>query len=130
MDQIPIAKDDIVRQVITEAYASGYEKDSDGITLLGQLEFQGFSFKHPLGVGHDRGYYLGLKSPFLPKAVTTDWQAQLWYDNWIYRGCKLFGHQVLAPFVWFGLRCGGWRAWQIHRQNGDPQPITPQEIAI
>jgi len=56
----------IVRLVITAAYAAGYEKHSDGITLMPELEFASFRMKHPAGVGHDWLYYMGLSNPFLP----------------------------------------------------------------
>jgi hypothetical protein len=121
MDQMLLPCNNIVRQVITAAYMAGYEPYSDGITLMPRLEFQGFQMKNPMGVGHDWLYYMGPKSPFLPSGCVGDWQQQKWCDEWFDLAMKAFGHPILAPVFWFGLRCGGWRAWQLHRQAGDPQ---------
>ena len=64
LDQVKPRK--IVRKVIEAAYAAGYEKHSDGITLMSELAFASLKMKHPAGVGHDWLYYMGLSNPFLP----------------------------------------------------------------
>ncbi|MCX6995701.1 MAG: hypothetical protein NTV49_01115, partial [Kiritimatiellaeota bacterium] len=75
-----------VREVIEAAYASGYEKHSDGITLMPQLGFGEFKMKHPVGVGHDFLLYLGMANPFLLKIINTEHTVLLWDDNWFHDG--------------------------------------------
>jgi REP element-mobilizing transposase RayT len=110
----------IVVQVIAAAYADGYEKKSDGITLMPELAFASLKMKHPAGVGHDWIYFMGMSNPFLPKTITTEWKARLWCDNWFSDALKDFGHPIRARVWWIGLRVGGWRAWKIHRDKNDP----------
>ena len=121
----------IVRKVITAAYAAGYERLSDGITLMPQLAFASLKMKHPAGVGHDWLYYMGLSNPFLPawrslvgedgpSIVNSEWQARLWCDNWFSDALKDFGHPIRARIWWFGLRIGAWRGWQMHRDANHP----------
>jgi len=110
----------IVRKVIMAAYAAGYEKHSDGITLMPQLAFASLKMKHPAGVGHDWLYYMGLSNPFLPSWVKTEWQARLWCDNWFSDALKDFGHPIRARVWWLGLRIGAWRGWQLHRDANHP----------
>ena len=127
----------IVRLVITAAYAAGYERHSDGITLMPELAFASLKMKHPAGVGHDWLYYMGLSNPFLPARrslvgedgpsiinrrlpVNSDWQARLWADNWFSDALKDFGHPIRARIWWLGLRLGAWRAWNKHRAANHP----------
>jgi len=110
----------IVVQVIAAAYADGYEKKSDGITLMPELEFSSFKMKHPAGVAHDWLYFMGMSNPFLPKNIKTEREARLWCDNWFSDALKDFSHPIRARVWWFGLRVGGWRAWKIHRDRSDP----------
>lgn len=110
----------IVRLVIMAAYAAGYEKHSDGITLMPELEFSGFHMKHPAGVGHDWLYYMGQANPFLPHGINSDWQARLWADNWFRAALFDFGHPIRARIWWLGLRIGGWRGWACHRAKNNP----------
>jgi hypothetical protein len=110
----------IVRRVIEMAYAEGYEKQSDGISLMPELAFASFKMKHPVGVGHDWLYFMGQQNPFLPRIINTEWKARLWADNWFHDGLEDFGHPYRANVWWFGLRVGGWRAWQLHRDANHP----------
>ena len=110
----------IVRKVITAAYAAGYERQSDGITLMPELAFASLKMKHPAGVGHDWLYYMGLSNPFLPSWVKTEWQARLWCDNWFSDALKDFGHPIRARVWWLGLRIGAWRGWQMLRDANHP----------
>ncbi|MFH1477844.1 MAG: hypothetical protein ABIH24_10220 [Verrucomicrobiota bacterium] len=135
----------IVRQVITAAYAAGYERQSDGITLMPELAFASLKMKHPAGVGHDWLYYMGCANPFLParrlvhrsfwseggslvgedgrarrSLLGEDGQARLWADNWFSDALKDFGHPIRARLWWLALRIGGWRAWNKHRNKNHP----------
>ena len=110
----------IVRQVIGTAYAEGYEKHSDGITLMPELEFASFKMRHPIGVGHDWLYFMGMCNPFLPRTVNSEWKARLWADNWFSDALKDFGHPIRARVWWLGLRIGAWRSWQMHRDANHP----------
>jgi len=110
----------IVRDVIHAAYDAGYERLSDGITLMPELAFSGFNMKHPAGVGHDWLYYMGTANPFLPKIINTQWQARLWADNFFKMALIDFGHPYRARIYWIGLRAGGWYGWRKHRKAGHP----------
>ena len=110
----------IVRLVITAAYAAGYEKHSDGITLMPELAFASLKMKHPAGVGHDWLYYMGCANPFMPSIINSDRQVRLWADNWFSDALKDFGHPVRARLWWLALRLGGWRAWHFHRSKNHP----------
>lgn len=110
----------IVRLVITAAYAAGYEKHSDGITLMPELEFASFKMKHPVGVGHDFLLYLGRTNPYLPRILNTDREILLWDDNWFHDGLEDFGHPYRADIWWLGLRFGSWHAWNQHRKANHP----------
>ena len=107
----------IVAQVITAAYADGYEKHSDGITLMPDYAL---GMKHPAGVGHDYLYYLGCANPFLPKPVTSNYAARSWADAWFRDAMLDFGHPFRARIYWLGLRAGGWWGWRKHRKAGHP----------
>jgi len=111
---------EIVRRVIEAAYAAGYEKHSDGITLMPELGFGEFKMKHPVGVGHDWLYFMGMANPFLPSTVATEWQARLWCDNWFSDALKDFGHPIRARVWWLGLRIGAWHGWNCHRKAKHP----------
>jgi hypothetical protein len=119
LDEIKPRK--IVRVVILSAYAAGYEKNSDGITLMPELEFGNLKMKNPVGVGHDWLYYMGWQNPFLPTSVKSEWGVKLWADNWFHDGLNDFGHPYRANLWWFGLRFGGWRAWKMHRDADHPR---------
>jgi len=110
----------IVTQVISAAYADGYEAHSDGITLMPELAFRSLNMKHPAGVGHDWLYYMGRMNPFLSSILTTDRQARLWADNWFRDALIDFGHPIRARIWWFGLRIGAWWGWRKHRKAGHP----------
>jgi len=110
----------IVTQVISAAYADGYEAHSDGITLMPELAFRSLNMKHPAGVGHDYLMWLGLTNPFLPKIINSHWAALSWADNWFRMALRDFGHPIRAHVYWFGLRCGSWYAWWLHRKAGHP----------
>jgi len=107
----------IVAQVITAAYADGYEPYSDGITLMPDYAL---GMKHPAGVGHDYLYYLGCANPFLPKPVTSNYAARSWADAWFRDAMLDFGHPFRARIYWLGLRAGGWWGWRKHRKAGHP----------
>ena len=107
----------IVAQVITAAYADGYEKYSDGITLMPDYAL---GMKHPAGVGHDWLYYQGCANPFLPSLLTTGRQARSWADAWFRKAMIDFGHPWRARIYWMALRFGGWYGWQKHRKAGHP----------
>ncbi|MDD5677480.1 MAG: hypothetical protein PHW60_05735 [Kiritimatiellae bacterium] len=121
LDEVKLRK--IVRKVIEAAYAAGYEKHSDGITLMPQLEFVSFRMKHPAGVGHDWLYYMGCANPFLPDGVKGDWAARLWADNWFRDALIDFGHPIRARIWWLGLRLGAWYGWRCHRLKNHPGTI-------
>lgn len=110
----------IVRKVIEAAYAAGYEKQSDGITLMPELAFASLKMKHPAGVGHDWLYFQGQQNPFLPHIINTEWKARLWADNWFRDALIDFGHPIRARIWWLGLRIGAWRGWQLHRDKNHP----------
>lgn len=110
----------IVREVIEAAYAAGYERQSDGITLMPQLGFGEFKMKHPAGVGHDWLYYMGMANPFLPHILNSEWKVRLWADDWFKDALIDFGHPICARIWWFGLRIGAWRGWQLHRDANHP----------
>lgn len=95
---------DATYDVVARAYRSGYDKVSDGITLMPELEFGTLKLKHPAGIGHDLCYHEGK----LSRAAC---------DAWFYRALKDFGHWFRAPFWWLGLRVGGWWAWREHRAS-------------
>jgi len=110
----------IVTQVIAAAYDSGYEKHSDGITLMPELAFASLKMKHPAGVGHDWLYYMGCANPFLPKIINSDYQARSWADAWFRDALIDFGHPWRARIWWMGLRVGAWYGWRCHRQANHP----------
>ena len=110
----------IVSDVIHAAYDAGYEKHSDGITLMPELEFASFKMKNPCGVGHDWLYYQGCANPFLPSLLMSGWAARLWADNWFKNALIDFGHPWRARIYWVGLRAGGWHGWHCHRKAGHP----------
>ncbi len=110
----------IVRLVIMAAYAAGYEKHSDGITLMPELEFSGFHMKHPAGVGHDWLYYMGLQNPYLPAGQRNDAAARRWADDWFRSALIDFGHPIRARIWWLGLRLGAWHGWRCHRLKNHP----------
>ena len=118
LDQIKPRK--IVRLVIMAAYAAGYEKHSDGITLMPELEFSGFHMKHPAGVGHDWLYYMGLQNPYLPAGQRNDAAARRWADDWFRSALIDFGHPIRARIWWLGLRLGAWHGWRCHRLKNHP----------
>ena len=110
----------IVTQVIAAAYASGYEKQSDGITLMPELAFASLKMKHPAGVGHDWLYFMGQQNPFLPHIINSEWASRLWADNWFKDALIDFGHPIRARIWWFGLRIGAWHGWKCHRDKNHP----------
>jgi hypothetical protein len=118
----------IVREIVNAAYAVGYDQQSDGITFMHELNFRGMKMPHPLGVGHDLLYALGVKSPWLPKTATSDTVARRWADNWFRDGMRDFGHWARAPVWWLGLRLGAWHGWNCHRRNGNPLPELLQAV--
>ena len=107
----------VVAQVIIAAYADGYEKYSDGITLMPDYAL---GMKHPAGVGHDWLYYMGTSNPFLPKAINSSYAARSWADAWFRDAMIDFGHPWRARIYWLGLRAGGWWGWRKHRKAGHP----------
>jgi len=107
----------IVAQVILAAYADGYEKYSDGITLMPDYAL---GMKHPAGVGHDHLYYLGCANPFLPSPLSSERKARSWADAWFRKAMLDFGHPWRARIYWLGLRAGGWWGWRKHRKAGHP----------
>ena len=107
----------IVAQVITAAYADGYEQYSDGITLMPDYAL---GMKHPAGVGHDYLYYLGTSNPFLPKIITSEHDARSWADIWFRYALQDFSHPIRSWVRWIGLRFGGWYGWNKHRKAGHP----------
>lgn len=118
----------IVSEVILTAYAVEYDLLSDGITLMHELSFRGMKMKHPIGVGHDLLYALGIQSPWLPAASRTDRKARLWADLWFRHGMYDFGHWVRNRIWWTGLRIGAWHGWNCHRQHGNPTPELLQAV--
>jgi len=108
----------IVRKVIMKAYAAGYEKRSDGITLMPDYAL---GLKHPAGVGHDWLYYMGIDNPFLPTENKSEWSARMWADRWFRKALQDFGHPWRAQIYFIGLRIGGWNGWRCHRKKGNPQ---------
>jgi hypothetical protein len=110
-----------VRRVIHAAYEAGYERKSDGITLMPELEFCSFKMKNPCGVGHDWLYFMGMQNPFLYDDIKTERAARMWCDQWFRDALIDFGHPIRARIYFVGLRIGGWRAWNIHRKKGNPQ---------
>ena len=107
----------IVAQVIIAAYADGYEKYSDGITLVPDYAL---GMKHPAGVGHDWLYYQGCANPFFMRLPMSGWKSRLWADNWFKMAMLDFGHPFRARIYWLGLRLGGWWGWRKHRKAGHP----------
>ena len=107
----------IVRKVIQKAYAAGYEKKSDGITLMPELSFRSFKMKHPAGVGHDWLYYMGIDNPFLPTEMESEWSARIWADRWFRKALQDFGRPIRAQIYFMGLRIGGWWGWRKHRKK-------------
>jgi len=107
----------IVSAVIHAAYDAGYERLSDGITLMPELGFSGFKMKHPAGVGHDWLYWLGMENPFLPESANTGYRARKWCDDWFCEALKAFNHPIRSRVWWLGLRLGGWVAWNRHRKT-------------
>ena len=120
----------IVREIVQAAYACEYDKLSDGITLMHELNFRGMKIKHPLGVGHDLLYALGTKSPWLPKTATSDTAARRWADTWFRTGMRDFGHWFRAPVWWLGLRIGAWHGWNCHRRRGNPTPELLEAVTF
>ena len=120
----------IVGEIIEAAYAVGYDRLSDGITLMHELNFRGMKIKHPLGVGHDLLYALGTKSPWLPKTATSDTAARRWADTWFRTGMRDFGHWFRAPVWWLGLRIGAWHGWNCHRRRGNPTPELLEAVTF
>jgi hypothetical protein len=118
----------IVSEVILTAYAVKYDELSDGITLMHELSFRGMKMKHPIGVGHDLLYALGVKSPWLPKSATSNTAARRWADTWFRWGMRDFGHWARARIWWTGLRLGAWHGWNCHRRNGNPTPELLQAV--
>ena len=118
----------IVREVIDIAYLVNYDQYSDGITLMHELNFRGMKMKHPIGVGHDLLYALGVKSPWLPKSATSDTAARRWADNWFRDSMRDFGHWARAPVWWLGLRIGAWHGWDCHRRICDPTPELLNDV--
>ena len=113
----------IVSEVILTAYAVKYDELSDGITLMHELSFRGMKMKHPIGVGHDLLYALGVHSPWLPADCRTDRKARLWADLWFMDAMCDFGHWRLRARTWWtGLRLGAWHGWNCHRRHGNPTP--------
>jgi hypothetical protein len=112
----------IVREIVQVAYAEGYDQLSDGITFMHELNFRGMNIKHPIGVGHDLLYALGIQSPWLPKSATSETAARRWADTWFRWGMRDFGHWFRAPVWWTGLRLGAWHGWNCHRRHGNPTP--------
>jgi len=111
----------IVYEIISVAYAVGYDEFSDGITFMHELNFRGMKMKHPLGVGHDLLYALGVHSPWLPVGCSTNYKAREWADLWFRRGMLDFGHWARAYPWWSGLRVGAWYGWNCHRRTNNPQ---------
>ena len=107
----------VVAQVIIAAYADGYEKYSDGITLMPDYAL---GMKHPAGVGHDWLYHMGTANPFLPKIITSERGARSWADAWFRDAMQDFSHPIRAWVRWIGLRVGGWWGWRKHRKAGHP----------
>ena len=120
MDQMLLPYNDITRMQITSAYMAGYEKQSDGGTFIGQLEFQEFLIKAPYFVWHDYSYFLGMKNPYLPSGIKTEIEARRWDDGSLDIAMKKFNHPVLAPISWIGVRFGAQAAWDAHRRAGHP----------
>lgn len=114
----------IVRKVIEAAYAAGYEKHSDGITLMPELAFASLKMKHPAGVGHDWLYCIGMQNPFLPIACGTEYLARRWADDWFRDALIDFGHPIRARLWWLALRLAGWRSWQGHRAKNHQNPSS------
>ncbi|MDD5677136.1 MAG: hypothetical protein PHW60_03975 [Kiritimatiellae bacterium] len=110
----------IVREVIEAAYAAGYERQSDGITLMPELAFASLKMKHPAGVGHDWLYYMGIENPFLPATQRNDVAARRWADDWFCSALIDFGHPIRARIWWLGLRLGAWYGWRCHRLKNHP----------
>ena len=108
----------MVRKVIQKAYVAGYEKYSDGITLMPDYAM---GMKHPAGVGHDFLYYIGMDNPFLPDDCETEWAARMWADRWFRDAMIDFGHPWRARIYFIGLRIGGWYGWRKHRKKGNPK---------
>ena len=107
----------IVARVIIAAYADGYEKYSDGITLMPDYAL---GMKHPAGVGHDWLYYMGALNQFMPRVITSNYTARSWADAWFRDAMIDFGHPWRARIYWLGLRAGGWWGWRKHRKAGHP----------
>ena len=107
----------IVAQVIIAAYADGYEKYSDGITLMPDYAL---GMKHPAGVGHDWLYYMGTCNPLMPIIINSNHAARAWADAWFRDAMIDFGHPWRARIYWLGLRAGGWWGWRKHRKAGHP----------
>lgn len=119
----------IVSEVILAAYAVEYDLLSDGITLMHELSFRGLKMKHPIGVGHDLLYAMGVQSPWLPANCRTDRKARLWADLWFMDAMCDFGHwRSRARIWWLGLRIGAWHGWNCHRRHGNPTPELLQAV--
>ncbi|MCG2681311.1 MAG: hypothetical protein L6455_15280 [Kiritimatiellae bacterium] len=116
----------LTKRVITLAYKSGYDAKSDGITLGGQFEFQGFKLKNPCGVGHDWLYFMGVKNPCINASgdrQITDYSARAWADNWFKIAMYDFGYWAFAFLYWVALRAFAARAWRMHRARNHPCPV-------
>lgn len=117
-----IAPRPIVAEIVMVSYMVGYYEFSDGISFMHQLNFRGTKQPHPLGVGHDLTYELGLKNPWLPEKYRTYDGARFWSDRWFREGMLDFGHPVRGRVWYFGLRVGGNIGWYSHRRKGHPAP--------
>jgi len=120
----------IVSEVITVAHKVGYYKQSDGITLMHELNFRGIKMPHPIGVGHDLLYDLGVTNVWLPDKCRTDFRAQRFADLWFRDAMLDFGHWARGRVWTAGLRLGGFYGWSCHRRKRNPQPDLYREVLV
>ena len=114
-------------RVIEDAYRSGYEAKSNGISAVNQFEFDKLGLKNPCGVAHDWLYFMGAKNPFIPKESSwrkSNTRTRLWADNWFHAAMFDFGYGAFAGLYWVALRLFALRSWMWHRNRKHPVPIN------
>lgn len=103
-----------VDRMIRCAYDAGYEKKSDGSTLVCDFSYKYGNIKDPMGVTHDYIRWLhtnGMKDPFGHTWTYVEW------NNWYFKSYKDFGYPVIAAVRWTGLMAGGWYIWNFSEKD-------------
>ena len=99
-----------VEKVIQWAYEVGFERKSNGSSVVPDLAYDYGNIKDPMGVAHDWLFWLhenGLADP--DGHVWTLWECNVWY----LKAWRDFGHPWIGG-VWFtGLCLGSWVVWNF-----------------